>query len=290
MARLDEPLSPRRPLPACTADRRFAEPIGHEDDVRRSIAALATDLARVLERRGEGARRLELSFFRADGQVRRIAAETGRPLRDPSAMLRLFRERLDGLADPLDPGFGFDVLRLSAGPVERLDPSQTGLDAGAGDEDALADLVDRLCARFGPSRVHRLLAQDSHDPQRASLAMPAQAVRGATALDWSVWSAPAEPPTRPLRLLDRPERIEAVAEIPDGPPIRFRWRRMLHDVRRAEGPERIAPEWWRAPDGALTRDYFRVEDEQGRRFWIFREGLWGRETATPLWFMHGLFA
>ena len=105
-----------------------------------------------------------------------------------------------------------------------------------------------------------------------------------------MWQVPGEPPSRPLRLFDPPERIEALAEIPDGPPIRFRWRRVLHAVRRAEGPERIAPEWWRASEDALTRDYFRVEDEGGRRFWLVREGLWGRETVTPRWFVHGVFA
>jgi protein ImuB len=295
LARLDrlqgqdeEPISPRRPLPACIAERRFAEPIGHEDDVRRSMAALATELAGILERRGEGARRLAFAFFRADGAVRRIAAETGRPVRDPAAVQRLFRERLDGLADPLDPGFGFDVIRLEAEHVERLDAAQAGLDGQARDEEALADLVDRLCARFGLRRVRRLMPQDSHDPERASIAIPAQ--RGAAALDWSAWAQPEEePPARPLRLLDRPERIEAVAEVPDGPPIRFRWRRLLHEVRRAEGPERIAPEWWRREPGTPTRDYFRVEDAQGRRFWLYREGLFGRETASPRWYLHGVF-
>ena len=78
--------------------------------------------------------------------------------------------------------------------------------------------------------------------------------------------------------------------MPDGPPLRFRWRRVLHDVRAVEGPERIAPEWWRREGDALTRDYFRAEDSRGQRFWIFREGLYGRETQETRWFMHGLFA
>ena len=96
-------------------------------------------------------------------------------------------------------------------------------------------------------------------------------------------------PARPLRLFVRPELIEAVAEVPDGPPLRFRWRRVLHDVAAIEGPERIAAPWWRCPD-APTRDYFRAEDSQGRRFWLYREGLYGRETASPRWFVHGFFA
>ena len=98
-------------------------------------------------------------------------------------------------------------------------------------------------------------------------------------------------PPRPLRLFGRPEPIEAIAEVPDGPPVRFRWRRVLHQVAHAEGPERIAMEWWRDQKGrALTRDYFRVESREGVRVWLYREGLYGRETAAPRWFVHGLFA
>jgi protein ImuB len=100
--------------------------------------------------------------------------------------------------------------------------------------------------------------------------------------------ARAEAPTRPLRLFERPEPIEALAEVPDGPPLRFRWRRVLHEVAAIEGPERIAAPWWRRP-GAPTRDYFRAEDASGRRFWLYREGLWGRETTQAKWFMHGVF-
>ncbi len=96
-------------------------------------------------------------------------------------------------------------------------------------------------------------------------------------------------PHRPIRLLLRPEPIEAIASVPDGPPVRFRWRRVLHEIAAIEGPERIAPEWWKN-HAALTRDYFRAEDSEGRRFWLFREGLYETETALPRWFMHGLFA
>jgi protein ImuB len=95
-------------------------------------------------------------------------------------------------------------------------------------------------------------------------------------------------PARPLRLFARPEPIEALAEVPDGPPLRFRWRRVLHNVAAIEGPERIAAPWWRRA-GAPTRDYFRAEDTEGRRFWLYREGLWGLETKQAKWFVHGLF-
>ena len=101
---------------------------------------------------------------------------------------------------------------------------------------------------------------------------------------------PGEPPTRPFHLFDPPQPIEVIAEVPDGPPHQFRWRRATHAVRRYEGPERIAAEWWRRRDnGGLTRDYYRVEDVHGRRYWLFRHGLYD-EKPDPRWYIHGVFA
>jgi protein ImuB len=287
----DSSISPRRPMPAYIAERRFAEPIGHEEDIHRTILTLAADLARLLERQGEGARRLELAFFRADGTMRRLSVETARPLRDPKAVMRLFRERLDALADPLDPGFGFDVIRLSSPITEpniAHEPDFNGQNDLAED---IAALVERLGARLSPSRVMRIQPQDTHLPERATRFLPAQNGNAALAVDWDVWREPEGAPTRPIRLLEQAEPIEVIAEVPDGPPIRFRWRRVFHVVVKAEGPERIAPEWWRTTGQTLppTRDYFRIEDENGARFWVFRAGLFGRENETPGWFMHGLF-
>lgn len=285
------PISPRRTPPACIAERRFAEPIGRQEDVRRTILVLAADLARILERRGEGARALELVFFRADGAMRSVTVEAGRPLREPAGVLRLFGERLDALADPLDPGFGFDVIRLSALALEALSETAVRLDRGPDFEAELSALIDRLAARFGTRRVLRPAARDTHLPERAALFLPAQQGNAALAADWTIFAPEADAaPPRPVRLMDPPERIDVLAEVPDGPPVRFRLRRVLHAVVKAEGPERIAPEWWRAPEGTPTRDYFRVEDAEGRRFWLFRDGLYGRETDRPHWYLHGVFA
>ncbi len=147
--------------------------------------------------------------------------------------------------------------------------------------------------RLGPGRIRRLAARDSHIPEQAQLALPAL-THPAAPLRLPP-PAPGDPPLRPLLLFDPPQPVEVIAEVPDGPPLRFRWQRKLLDVRRYEGPERIAAEWWRrrggeAPGGGgLTRDYYRVEDQRGRRFWIFRHGLYA-ERADPRWFLHGLFA
>jgi protein ImuB len=171
--------------------------------------------------------------------VRRIAAGTSRPLRDPEEIRALFVERLTALADAIDPGFGFDMARLSVIVAEPCPLEQIGIGGG---EDAaeLCRLVDRLSARLGARRVRRLAAQDSHIPEVAEAALPAQAVNGDAGWDaFRRYRKDAELSPRPLRLLTRPEPIEAVAEVPDGPPLRFRWRRALHEVIAAEGPERI---------------------------------------------------
>ena len=122
---------------------------------------------------------------------------------------------------------------------------------------------------------------------QAVLSLPA--IAAATSGHWPPPDS-GEPPQRPLHLFDPPQRIEVTAEVPDGPPRQFRWRRTLHDVTRFEGPERIAPEWWRDRPATLTRDYYRIEDARGRRFWVFRHGLYGQEERDPGWYMHGLFA
>jgi protein ImuB len=286
-----EPLTPRLPVASYVAEQRFHEPIGREEDVLGIVEKLTARLAFALERRGDGARRIELTLFRTDGEVRRLAAGTSRPLRDPPAIRALFAERLAALADALDPGFGFDMARLSVMVAEPCPPEQIGI-GNAEDRAEMDRLVDRLSARLGAQRVRRLIAQDSHIPEIAAATVPAQI---AAEDGWTAFRrhrAEVELAPRPLRLLARPEPIEAMAEVPDGPPLRFRWRRALHEVIAAEGPERIEGAWW-SGHGGPARDYFRVEDKMGLRFWLFRAGLYRDfvpgTTAPPSWFLHGSF-
>jgi protein ImuB len=121
----------------------------------------------------------------------------------------------------------------------------------------------------------------------AAVAVPAQD-SDFVPQDWILTRRVDDPPRRPLRLLQRPEEISAMAAIPDGPPVRFRWRQCLHEVAQAEGPERIAMEWWSKP--GLTRDCFRVETKQGQRFWLYRDGLYRQDGFAPRWYLQGLFA
>lgn len=294
-----EPLNPRLPVAPYVAERRFHEPIAREEDVLGTVEKLAARLGVALERRGDGARRIELTLFRTDGAVRRIAVGCSRPLRDAQDIRALFTERLAALADAFDPGFGFDMARLAAVTAEPCPPEQIGI---GGEEEAgeLARLVDRLSARLGSQRVRRPVALDSHIPEHAAATLPAQMTGGdmpGQALGWDAFRrhhAEADLAPRPLRLLTRAEPIEALAEVPDGPPLRFRWRRALHDVISAEGPERVEGAWW-SEQGGAARDYFRVEDKSGLRFWLYRAGLYRdlvRDdlAAPPSWFLHGTFA
>ncbi len=284
----EQPISPRRILPDYMAERRFADPVTAQDFIAETILGLAHSLCAVLAERGQGARRLEASFFRSDGIVRRVPLETARPLRDAKTIANLFRTRLDALYDPLDPGFGFDLVRLAVPHAERLMPESVGLEARPDDDKEVAFLIDRLAARFGAHRVLVFQPQATHIPEAEGVAVPAQHAPD-TALAFEP-RLEGDAPGRPLRLFEKPEPIDVMAQVPDGPPLRFRWRRMLHAVAHAEGPERIAMEWWRNPSPRPTRDYFRVEDDAGRRFWLYRDGLYGREPFQPRWYVHGLFA
>ena len=292
LGEVDAPIAPRRAAPRLRFKRRFAEPIARTDDALEVIEELLGEAALKLEERKAGGRRFAATLCRSDGATRVLTIETSLPLRDPVAIMRLFRERIDTLSDPLDPGFGFDAVRLA---ILRSDPlaefQLDSEDARQPAQDSLNALIDRLSVRLGAENVLRLAPQDTHIPEIAQRAFPA--------MQWA--KPPAWPklnpevPPRPLFLFDPPQPIEAIAEVPDGPPHRFRWRRTMHDVRLSEGPERIAAEWWRrrsgheAGKGGLTRDYYRIEDTDGRRYWIFRHGLYD-EAQAPRWYMHGLFA
>lgn len=316
LGRTRSSISPHFEAPAYVAERRFADGITAREAIEATIAALTRDLCTMLERHGEGARRLMAALFRVDGKVMHVETATGRPQRDPVLIARLFQERIEAAAeanrgDPLEAGFGFDVIRLAVMAAEPLRERQNDLNARldgeagaqslaqeAAQNESLAQFLDRMSARFGHRRVLRFTANDSHVPEHAVLTTPAIGYRDAAARDAKrqpALSALEEPPqqdfaiARPIRLLERAEPVEALAMVPDGPPLRFRWRRVLHEVVAYEGPERIAPEWWKQEAQALTRDYFRVEDAQGRRFWLYREGLYERETQRPRWFLHGLF-
>lgn len=284
-----EPISrhnPRigRPRPPWRARLPLAEPVWRTEDVARGLERLLATLCPRLERAGRGARRLELLLFRSDATLVRTAAGTSRPSHDPAHLARLFAERLSGLEMDTDAA-GIELMILEASRTELIRPAQLALTrqppSGAGALAAadIGPLVDRLAARLGAASVLRFDPAESHLPERAARRRPALA--SADGPD----AFPSGQPPRPVRLLPRPEPVRVTASAGSAPAC-FRWRRATHDIAHAHGPERIAPEWWRAagsdPAGGLPRDYYRVESRTGGRFWLFRAG--------ENWFLHGLFA
>jgi protein ImuB len=279
MGRMHVPFTPLA-APARHAVRlAWAEPLGTREGVEAALAEALERLAGELERAQEGARHLRLDLARLDGAVHRLEVRTARASRDARALARLFRDDLDGL----DLGFGVECLRLAAVATERLTARQLQAGGGEGDgEAAQAQLIDRLSQRLGPARVRRLVPDDSHLPERACRLVPAREATGGG----DPW--PERGP-RPLRLLAEPRPVGAVAAVPDGAPRRLRLDGGLRAVAAAAGPERIAPEWWRAAEAeGATRDYHRLDLEDGRRLWVRRTGGWG-DTAAPRWTLDGVF-
>ena len=303
---LEEVISPRLPVPPLSVERRLGEPISLLQDIEQMLFLLARTLKQDLERRGEGVRQLTLSLFRVDGAVTRITVSTSQALREPQAIALLFREKFTVLENSLDPGHGFELVRLAAiSTAPFLDRQEDLTDERPSEEEEKFSLmVDRLRARLGDHAVLAPAPAQSHVPERqaefitfsdwmaqassSGVQKPPEGHGTASALALKQGAAPFATPVRPLRLLARPELIEAAAEVPEGPPFSFRWRKALYRVARAEGPERIAPEWWLETKASLARDYFRIEDTEGRRFWVFREGIYDGKTM-PRWFLHGLF-
>jgi protein ImuB len=282
---LDEPLSPRRPIVPHQVRLAVAEPVLTAEGIAEALRRLLRRLCRQFDAEQVGARRLELSLYRVDGTVQRTGIGTSRPNREPQALERLFAERIVSI----DPGFGIEAMALTAPQVEPLvalqtalvtnPPPRSGGGQGGGNGPELASLIDTLGNHLGFDSLRSLSPRESHIPERAVAAVSPLADRKQTA-----W--PTLPP-RPLRLFARPEPIEAIALLPDHPPVMFRWHARLHRVRHAEGPERIESEWWQpADEAAHPRDYFRIEDDSGRRFWLYRDG---QPPNGGKWYLHGLF-
>ncbi len=306
LGRAPEALTPRRPAPPVFALRRFLEPLFSVEAILEATQVLCADALIQLERRGAGVRRACLHLFGVDGRDRVIEIGASRPEREVKILLRLFREKLGIAAENLDAEFGIEAARLDIVALERIEDAPralVGAEAAHASAEKLAAIVDVLSARLGAARVLRPKLNDTHAPERAGgwrkglsahpllptgcfaagrqISRDRERSRGGGGL-----GAGDNVMRRPLTIFARAQMIDAIATVPDGPPIRFRWRRVLREVARAEGPERIAGDWL---SGAPARDYYRVEDREGRRYWLYREGLYG-EAAPPRWFVHGLFA
>jgi protein ImuB len=275
LGRAGDPLNAPAEAPRWLARARLAEPV---IDPVPHLDALADDLCAQLAVAEQGARRLRLTIYRVDGEWRAREVATAAPSRDPAHLLRLLRGKIEGI----DPGFGFDLLTLEALRAEPLALHQDRLDGERATAGDVAALLDRLSARLGPERITWPAWRESHLPERVEGGVPA--------LGGFAEAPPPPVRERPLRLLDPPEEIAVLYAVPEGPPARFRWRRVAYLTTRHAGPERIAPEWWRDRPGTRLRDYYKVEVRDGRRFWLYREGILGDgRGGDPRWFLHGVF-
>lgn len=286
LGRIPEPLLPVVPIHLPLVQRRLMEPIRHRELLDHVLSDLAEDMTRELEGKAQGARRLELGMWRVDGVVTVRRLELAAATRDAAHICRLFAAKLDDV----DAGFGIEMVRLRASWTEPLALAQGDLEAAAEKHGtSLAVCIDRLTVRLGDGAVSRPVPFASHLPERAQRWQPPLAPEPTSQGEFAFHA-------RPLKLLDKAEHIAVLYATPDGYPQRFRWRGAVHDVVRVEGPERIAPEWWREKGGARLRDYYRIEDDVGRRYWIYRAGLIGdgrgndRVGGLPEWFLQGLCA
>jgi protein ImuB len=279
IGRLAEPIEPIRPEALIEVRRAFAEPIGAAQTLSRYIRELAKQLCGALERRGLGARRLDLICQRVDSRAQAVRVGTGLPLRDVKRMTRLLCDKIE----TIDPGFGIEVMTLAATVAEPLLPKQSSSNLIDQPEPDVSGLMDLLANRVGEKNLYRAAPVASDVPERAVRHIPVLAPE--TGAEWQGhWP-------RPSRLLMQPEAIDTVALLPDHPPASFTWRGVRRRVKRADGPERVFGEWWkRDPELTAVRDYFRLEDDAGERYWVYRAGD-GEDplTGSQRWFLHGIF-
>jgi protein ImuB len=260
------------------AHRALMEPVIHAEGLEIILGGLVNLLCRDLEAQGKGAMRLILKLFRTDGSRANLPAGFSTPTHDPRHVLRVLKPKLD----TVEAGFGIDAMTLEARETADALIQQHGF---LEDDSTLAleQLNDRVLNRH-EQQFLALEEVESHIPERAEALRPSAKAPPPK-------PARAAPALRPLLIFEAPEPAKVVAAVPDGPPMRLTWRRVTRRVVKAQGPERVAPEWWRLVQGERPRDYYVIEDEQGRRYWLYREGLYGEPgEEQPKWFVHGLSA
>lgn len=273
-----EPIIPREDAEVPAVERRLMEPISTAEAIEQVMGDLLRDLAELLQAKGLGARSLRLTGLCVDGSEQIVAVGTSRPTREVSHLLRLLKLRIERI----DPGMGLEQFWLVALHTEPLDAVDLG--AVLAGETLVRDpsrLVDVIAGRIGGHAVFRIAPVESHVPERAVVRSDPNVVPG----DWPSWQ-------RPIRLFAHPEPLHRVmALMPDQPPKRFEWRGKAYKVVAGDGPERVHGEWWRRDAEVwAVRDYYRVEDEAGGRYWVFRRGDgFEDDTGDLSWWMHGVF-
>jgi protein ImuB len=253
------------------------EPIAHAAGIEIALQKTLFDLCGRLQREGKGLRNAIFRAYRTDGKCEEMSIEVGRPSCSTEHLFKLFEPKIS----TMEPAMGIELFVLEAPVVEAHPGLQTPLlkTQGALHHPEVAALWDRLANRLGPQQVQRVLPEARH--------MPEQALAATNSLDAQTETQWRDTAARPIQLLPKPEPIQVAAPVPDYPPMHFRHRGKLHKVVKADGPERIEQPWW-IRDGK-QRDYYHVEDEEGRRYWLFRAGHYGKQKTVG-WYMHGYCA
>jgi protein ImuB len=252
------------------------EPIVTATGIEIALNQLLEPLLERLQRDQKGLRVALFKSYRVDGRTQQLKVETNRPTHSFSHIRKLF----DPMLSSIEPALGIELFVLDAPRVEDQIPLQKILwqRRGGLEDVSLSELVDRLAGRFGAEAIKRYLPDEHYWPERSF--RPAASLLEEPSTPWR------DDRMRPVRLLPEPDAIEVAAPIPDYPPMLFRYRGEIHNIVKADGPERIEQEWWL--QHGQHRDYYRVEDEAGRRYWIFRLGHY--DDKTYHWFLHGFFA
>lgn len=294
--------APERPVPLAhfkpvVIQQHYHEPIGGLASLETMVEGLLSGLAAMLSEMMLGCRHVEIGWQTLEGQTGHISHKLSRPSRDVRLLQRLFQEA----ASQIDAGFGIEYSWVKAASLSAQMPQSVIFDDEGrfveDDSDKLSQLVDHLAARLGTKRVQSLTMVENWIPEesqdfRCAQDSPEDAPHKTGDLftsDMARQCGVSSP--RPMRLLSPPEPIQAIALLPDHPPSQIRWRGQNWRIRRATGPERIGPKWWQnqQSDKMISRDYYRLETQDGYRLWVYRSGLPDRGDAIS-WHLHGLFA
>ena len=273
----EEVIHPVHPVAPYQERLPCLEPIVTATGIEIALQRLLDTLCHRLQQEEKGLRTALFKGYRMDGKIEKIEIGTNRPSHNTLHIFKLFENKLGAI----EPALGIELFTLEASKVEDASPVQEKLweNKGGLDDIALSELLDRLAGKVGANCIHRYVPDEHYWPERS--------FKLAVDLDEKLQTTWKADRPRPLQMLSRPEPIEVTAPIPDYPPMLFRYKGKLHKIIKADGPERIEQEWWLQQ--GQHRDYYRAEDEEGHRYWLFRSGHYDASKSYK-WFLHGFFA
>jgi protein ImuB len=272
----DEIIQPVQPIEPYQERLPSLEPIATAKGIEIALEKLLEIVCTRLQHEQKGLRVAIFKCYRIDGKIEKIEIGTNRPSYNRHHLFKLFELKIE----TIEPDLGIDLFMLEAQKVEPVSSIQEKLwQTTDGLENVhLSELLDRISGKYGANSIQRFLPAEHYWPERS--------VKQAISIDDKLTAEWKVDRPRPVQLLPNPEPIEVTAPVPDYPPMNFRYKGKLHKVIKADGPERIEQEWWLQQ--GQHRDYYYVEDEEGKRYWLFRSGHYSDKLYQ--WFIHGFFA